>query len=286
MRHRVVLTVNRALRIGRVTLSLVAAGGLALVACSHPGGRGGPVTGNAGTTGTGGDISPAGSAGTGSGAAGTTGAGGDVGPGAAGTSGNAGTTGSAGNSGPGAAGTTGAAGNSGPGAAGTTGAAGNGASGTTGNAGTSGAAGTTGAGGSGSGTNLIANGDLSSGATNWHTEGGTGNVNNGAYCVGSPSSATLVGWDAPAGMPLMLMSGTPYRISYQASGAGTVHLKVGQAASPFNAIHESDHGISSSPQTFTDNFTPTASNNAGLAFYFMNAGTSTVCIDNVTLVAN
>ena len=229
MRHRVVLTVNRALRIGRVTLSLVAAGGLALVACSHPGGRGGPVTGNAGTTGTGGDISPAGSAGTGSGAAGTTGAGGDVGPGAAGT---------------------------------------------------------TGAGGSGSGTNLIANGDLSSGATNWHTEGGTGNVNNGAYCVGSPSSATLVGWDAPAGMPLMLMSGTPYRISYQASGAGTVHLKVGQAASPFNAIHESDHGISSSPQTFTDNFTPTANNNAGLAFYFMNAGTSTVCIDNVTLVAN
>ena len=272
MRHRVVLTVNRALRIGRVTLSLVAAGGLALVACSHPGGRGGPATGNAGTTGTGGDISPAGSAGTGSGAAGTTGAGGDVGPGAAGTSGSAGTTGSAGNSGPGAAGTTGAAGN--------------GAAGTTGNAGTSGAAGTTGAGGSGSGTNLIANGDLSSGATNWHTEGGTGNVNNGAYCVGSPSSATLVGWDAPAGMPLMLMSGTPYRISYQASGAGTVHLKVGQAASPFNAIHESDHGISSSPQTFTDNFTPTASNNAGLAFYFMNAGTSTVCIDNVTLVAN
>jgi len=92
--------------------------------------------------------------------------------------------------------------------------------------------------------------------------------------------------DDITGLPLMLMGGTPYRISYQASGAGTVHLKVGQAASPFNAIHESDHGISSSPQTFTDNFTPTASNNAGLAFYFMNAGTSTVCIDNVTLVAN
>jgi hypothetical protein len=27
-------------------------------------------------------------------------------------------------------------------------------------------------------------------------------------------------------------------------------------------------------------------NNAGIAFTFMNAGTSTVCIDNVSLVAN
>jgi hypothetical protein len=278
MRYRVVLPLGRAaLRIGRVTLSLVAACGVALLGCGHPGGRGGPVTGNAGTTGAGGDVSPLGSAGTGGGAAGTTGAAGDGGPG------NAGTTGNAGDGGPGAAGTTGAAGN---GAAGTTGAAGDGAAGTTGSAGTSGSAGTTGSGGSGAGTNLIANGDFSDGATNWHTEqGGTGNVNNGAYCVTGLTSTTLVGWNAPTGTRLMLSSGTPYRVSFQASGAGTVHLKVGQDAGAFADIFTANHNVGSSLQTFTDNFTPTSNENAGIAFTFMNAGSSTVCIDNVTLAA-
>ena len=257
------------------------------MACSHPGGHG-PTTGSAGTTGTGGNVSPAGVAGTGGGSAGT------------GVSGSAGTTGSAGDTGtPGTAGAggdtspTGTAGNVGtPGDAGTTGSAGSGAAGTTGSAGTSGSAGTTGGGGatgtggSGSGTNLIANGDFSSGATNWHTEMGTGNVNgSGAYCVSNPGAA-LIGYDAPSGSPLMLMGGRSYRISYQASGAGGLHLKVGMSAQPFGDIYTADDNLGSSLQTFTHNFTPTASNSAGLAFTFSNAGSATVCIDNVTLSEN
>ena len=261
-----------------MTLSFVAVFGLACVgflACSHPGG-GGVFTGTAGTTGTGGDGSPAGTAGT-SGSAGTTGAAGDVG-----TTGTAGTTGAGGDISPtgtaGNVGTTGNAGTSGSGAAGTTGTAG-----TSGSAGDSGSAGTTGTGGSGPGNNLIANGDFSSGATNWHTEMGTGNVNGGAYCVGSPGGSTLVGYAAPAGTMLSL-SGA-YKLTFQASGAGTVHVKVGMAVSPYGADYEGNSSVSSSLQTFTHMFTANDSN-AGIAFTFMNAGTSTVCLDNVTLVSN
>jgi hypothetical protein len=58
------------------------------------------------------------------------------------------------------------------------------------------------------------------------------------------------------------------------------------ASSPYDPIFQMDHGVSGSLQTFTDNFTPSASNSAGLAFTFANAGTSTVCIDNVSLTAN
>jgi len=199
---------------------------------------------------------PAGTAGT-TGAGGTTGAAGDGGPGSAGVSGSAGATGSAG--------TTGNAGDSG-----------------------SGSAGTTGAGGSGpSGPNLIANGDLSDGATNWHTEGGTGSVNSsGAYCVTNPGAA-LVGWASPAGTPLVLAGGTSYRLSFQASGAGTLHTKVGLAVQPYTADFEGNDNLGSSLQTFTHTFMPSnTDNNAGIAFTFMNAGSSTVCIDNVTLSAN
>jgi hypothetical protein len=275
LNHRVVSAAPVALRIGRGAGALVAAFGFAVLACSHPS-TGGPITGNAGTTGAAG-VSPTGSAGTGAGVAGTTGSAGDSG--GAGTTGDAGTTGNAGTTG--TAGTSGAAGTSGT--AGTSGSAG-----TTGTAGTSGTGGdgSTGTGGSSPANNLIANGDFSGGATNWHTEGGTGNVNgSGAYCVTNPGAA-LIGWDAPAGSPLMLSSGKSYRISYQASGAGTIHLKVGMASSPFGDIYTADDGIGGSLQTYTHNFTPTASNNAGLAFTFSNAGTATVCVDNVTLVAN
>jgi hypothetical protein len=272
-----------------MTPSLVAVLGLTCVgfmACSHPGG-GGVFTGsagNVGTTGSGGDGSPAGTAGTSgsagiSGGAGTSGSAGDVGTtGTAGAGGNSSPTGTAGTVGtPGDAGTSGAAGN---GVAGTTGTAG-----TAGSAGASGSAGTTGTGGSGSGNNLIANGDFSGGATNWHTEMGTGNVNGGAYCVSNPGAA-LIGWDAPAGSPLMLMGGKSYRISYEASGAGSMHLKIGMAAQPYGDIYTADDALNSSLQTFTHNFTPTATNNAGLAFTFSNAGTGMVCLDNVTLTAN
>jgi hypothetical protein len=276
-------------RIRRLWPALVAGSALAAFACSHPGGSSHP-SGGAGTTGSGGNVSPAGSAGTG----------GDTGtPGTAGAIGTAGDSGAAGNVGTGSAGnvgTTGAAGDGGPGAAGTTGAAGNG-TGSAGNVGTTGAAGNGsagdvgptgggGAGGTGAGTNLITNGDLSSGATNWHTEMGTGNVNNGAYCVTNPGAA-LVGWSSTAGMPLILSGGTSYRLSFQASGMGTVHTKVGLAVSPYTADFEGNDNVGSSLQTFTHTFMPTSTDsNAGIAFTFMNAGTSTVCIDNVTLVAD
>lgn len=261
-----------------MTLSLVAGCGFALLACSHPGGHG-VLTGSAGTTGAGGAVAPLGTAGTGSGAPGTGGAGTSGAAGDIGTTGTAGTTGEAGTSG--AAGTTGTAGDGGPGAAGTTGAAGN--FGSAGNGGSTGGGGDTGSGGT-PGNNLIANGDFSSGATNWHTESGTGNVNgSGAYCVGSPGGSTLVGYSAPSGTMLSL-SGS-YKLTFQASGAGTVHVKVGMAVSPYGADYEGNSSINSSLQTYTHMFTAT-DNNAGIAFTFMNAGTSTVCLDNITLVQN
>ena len=161
------------------------------------------------------------------------------------------------------------------------GTAGSGAAGTSGD---TGSGGNTGSGGGTPGNNLLANGDFSGGATNWHTENGTGNVNgSGAYCVGSPGGSTLVGYSAPSGTMLSLSG--PYKLTFQASGAGTVHVKVGMAVSPYGADYEGNSSISNSPQTYTHMFT-TTDNNAGLAFTFMNAGTSTVCLDNIALVQN
>jgi hypothetical protein len=209
---------------------------------------------------------------TGSGGNDTSGTGGDatgVGGNATGTAGGAGTAGATGAAGSGNnAGTAGASG-----AAGATGSGGD----------ATGSGGNTGAGGSGAAGNLITNGDFSAGSENWHTESGNGNVNNGAYCVGSPGSGTLVGWAASTGTMLSL-SGS-YKVSFQASGGGTVHLKVGMAVSPYGSDFESNDGVGNSLQTFTHTFTAN-DDNAGLAFTFMNAGTSTVCIDNVTLTAN
>jgi hypothetical protein len=279
MRHRVGLLSGRGVRIGHVTCSSVGVVGLTLaglffagatlVACSHPGG-GGVFTGTAGTTGSGGNGSPTGTAGT-SGSAGVSGA--------AGIAGSAGDVGTAGT-----AGTTGAGGDISPigtaGDVGTTGTAG-----TSGSGGDTGTGGTTGTGGSGpSGPNLIANGDFSSGATNWHTESGTGTVNgSGAYCVSNPGATTLVGYAAPTGTMLSL-SGA-YKLTFQASGAGSVHVKVGMAVSPYAADYEGNSSVNSSPQTYTHTFTAN-DNNAGIAFTFMNAGTSTVCLDDITVVSN
>ena len=58
------------------------------------------------------------------------------------------------------------------------------------------------------------------------------------------------------------------------------------AAQPFGDIYTADDTLGNSLQTFTHNFTPTASNSAGLAFTFSGAGSATVCIDTVTLTAN
>ena len=66
-----------------------------------------------------------------------------------------------------------------------------------------------------------------------------------------------------------------------------MHAKVGLAVPPYTADFEGNNSLNSSLQTFTHTFTsPNNDVNTGLAFTFSNAGTSTVCIDNVTLVAN
>jgi hypothetical protein len=59
------------------------------------------------------------------------------------------------------------------------------------------------------------------------------------------------------------------------------------AVSPYTTDFQGNDGLNSSLQTFTHTFTsPNNDMNTGLAFTFSNAGTATVCIDNVTLVAN
>jgi hypothetical protein len=271
-------------RIGRLALAVVAVGALASFACSHPPGSG-STAGAAGATGAAGNGGP-GTAGT-TGAGGTTGSAGNVGsPGSGGNVGTAGDTGTAGNSGSagdtGTPGTAGAAGDGGPGTAGNTG------SGSAGNTGSAGAAGgSTGAGGATPAGNLIVNGDFSNGATNWHVQDGTGTVNGaGAYCVSNPGAA-LIGWEGTPGSLLMLRMGTSYRLSYQASGSGTVNVKIGLAVAPYTSDFEGSNSLSSSLQTFTHTFTcPNNDINTGMAFTFSNAGSSTVCIDNVSLVPN
>jgi hypothetical protein len=115
---------------------------------------------------------------------------------------------------------------------------------------------------------------------------GTGAVNgSGAYCVTNPGAA-LIGWDAPTGSPVTLSIGTTYRFSYQAAGSGTVNIKVGMATAPYDTIFTGMNAVSSSPQTFTHRFTANSSPAIGLAFTFTNAGSSTVCVDDVMLTAN
>jgi hypothetical protein len=58
------------------------------------------------------------------------------------------------------------------------------------------------------------------------------------------------------------------------------------ASSPYGDIYTSDDGISSNAQTYSHTFMPTSSNSAGLAFTFVNAGNTMVCLDDVTLVQN
>jgi hypothetical protein len=56
---------------------------------------------------------------------------------------------------------------------------------------------------------------------------------------------------------------------------------------PYTADYEVNDSLNSSLQTFTHDFSTTIADvNAGIAFTFMNAGSATVCIDNVSLVAN
>jgi hypothetical protein len=65
-----------------------------------------------------------------------------------------------------------------------------------------------------------------------------------------------------------------------------VNIKVGMATAPYDTIYMGMNGVSSSAQTFTHTFMANSSASIGLAFTFANAGSSTVCIDNVTLAPN
>ena len=111
-------------------------------------------------------------------------------------------------------------------------------------------------------------------------------MTNGALCVSGWDANSLVGWSTTAGAPLMLSSGTSYRISYQASGNGvSMHVKVGLAVSPYTSDFETspNESLGGNLQTYTHTFTPPQNDvNTGLAFTF-SGGSGTVCLDNVSL---
>src|SRR5262249_31478831 len=142
--------------------------------------------------------------------------------------------------------------------------------------------------------NLIANGDFTNGLANWHTEYpmNAGNVNaTGAFCVANAPNGLLFGWSLPASSPLVLPPQTAYHLAYQASGSGMMNVKVGLAVSPYTPDFQTqpnDDAVGSTMQTFTHDFsTATGDANTGLAFTVGSAsGTTTVCIDNVTLTKN
>ena len=241
---------------------------IALVSCDHGARNVLPGPGPAGTAG----QTTVGQAGS----TGTAGSGGDAGStGVAGSTGDAGTTGVAGSVGSGGSG---GSGNSG----GATGAAG---------AGQGGNDPTGGGGGSSPAGNVVTNGDFSAGEASWHVENDTGHsITNGQYCVRNPSASTLVGWST-SGANVMLNGGTSYRISYQASASSgnvTMHVKVGLAVQPYTSDYETNETLNSGLQTFNHMFTPSngTDQNMGIAFTFMGASNSTVCLDNVSIAPN
>ncbi len=170
------------------------------------------------------------------------------------------------------------------------------AGGATGSGGFATTGGATGTGGS-AGPNLVTNGDLSMGDSGWNI--GQGNpsnsgVTNGQYCATLNGGTVLIGW-GNGSMAAHLVSGTSYKLSYQASssnGSGTnVEIHIGQAVSPYNSDISNPiagDSLQSSPMTFSHTFTSTATDNtAGIAFLFTaNGGNTTVCVDNLTVSPN
>jgi len=278
----------------RILLLCVAAGGLAVASCGHPG---------SGATGTGGSSATA-----------CTGSPGEefcaclsgntcnaglqcaddvnkcvtIGPLGTGGSGNA--TGTGGTN-PGTGGLLNTGGSSATGGSSGTGGSSTGGSGGNGSA-TGGSNGT----GGQSGTNLVMNGDLSNGDTGWGVGQGsptTKGVMNGQYCVTFSNMTILVGWGNGSGTAANLSSGSSYTLSYQASSTDsntTVEVHIGQAVSPYNpdASNITGDKPGNSLTTFTHTFTSTANDTtAGLAFYFASSGSNvTACIDNVVLTKN
>ena len=172
------------------------------------------------------------------------------------------------------------------------GAAGSGGGGSGGGAGGSGGGGSGGSGSGGSGGasasgNLITNGDFADGMANWHIENGNGNINNGRFCVMSPSSSMLLGWTASANV--MLDGARMYRISYSASatsGNPRMHVKVALSVSPYTSDYEVDETLNNTLRPFMHTFTPMNGTDAnmGIAITVPAGSNGTVCIDDVSIV--
>jgi len=281
-------------------LVCLASAGLAVASCSHPTGTG--TTGTGGSNGSGGSGDcPVGSVGCP--CIGTTCDQGlacaDLGGGqtqcvtTAGTGGTPGTGGSVATGG--TQGTGGAIGTGGsPGTGGTPGTGGNGP----GTGGTSATGGSPGTGGGPSGPNLVVNGDFSQNDTNWGVPNGSPTskgVQSGQYCItlNNNSGQVLLGWGG-TDVSANLAANVNYTFSFQASATTALSgfdTHVGSAVSvggsyPLDKDLGNDN-IQNGLMTFTHTFTiATADPQAGVAFLFSASGTSTVCIDNVSLVAN
>lgn len=291
----------------KVLLVGLASAGLAVAACSHPSGTGTTGTGGSNGTGGSGDCT----AGTvGCPCTGTTCNEGlscaDVGGGqmecvtTAGTGGTPGTGGATANGGtPGTGGTgVGTGGSSATGGGPGTGGNGSGTGGSPATGGSPGSGGNSGTGGS-SGSNLIINGDFSQGDTNWGVPNGNPSnmgVNNGQYCLtlNNGSGQVVLGWGGTT-VSANLSANVNYTLSFQASASSSLSgfdTHVGSAVSVGgNYPLDKDLGndtIGTGLQTFTHMFTLTSGDaQAGLAFLIsVSTGTSTVCIDNVSLTAN
>ncbi len=119
---------------------------------------------------------------------------------------------------------------------------------------------------------------------------------NGQYCVtlNSGSGQVILGWGG-ASVSASLTANVNYTLSFQASASSSLsgfETHVGSAVSVGGSYPvDKDLGndtIGTGLQTFTHMFTLTAADaQAGLAFLIsVSTGTSTVCLDNVSVTAN
>jgi hypothetical protein len=183
----------------------------------------------------------------------------------------------------------------GGGAGGSGGTGGGGASGTGGGGGggggrAGGGGGGAGGGGGGVSGNLITNGDFGAGMANWHVENPNGNstVNNGRFCLTSPSGSTLLAW-MTSGANVVLDGATMYRLSYSASSTSAnvrLHFKIALSVQPYTPDYEVDDTLNNMMRTFTHTFMPMngTDDNTGIAITVPNGTNGTVCVDDVSIV--
>lgn len=172
-----------------------------------------------------------------------------------------------------------------------------------GGAGSSGAAGSLSVAGSSgqTGPNLVTNGDFSDGQADWGVTGvgtqTTGAVVDGTFCTTLDSMTApflVLGWPQDISKAAHLASGKAYTLSYDVKSTGplsvSIMAKVGLAVLPFTEDFSDtdDPGVDDVVRTFSHTHTLSMGNvEAGVALQ-LNAtavtGSSTVCIDNVSLV--